>query len=336
VLIEVENLVKEFHDRHGGAVRAVDSVSFAVDRGETVGLVGESGCGKSTIGRCLLRLYRPDGGSIAFDGERIEHLGEKSLRPMRHRMQMVFQDPAGSANPSFTVRRTIADALRRSPLSRHERTGRIVELLASVGLDERFLDRRPDELSGGQLQRVAIARALATDPDFVFLDEPTSALDLSVRGQIVNLLADLQAERGLGYLFASHDLGVVKFLADRLIVMYLGRVVEEGPTDQVLSEPRHPYTRALVLSAGLADDPDAEELLVRGELPASPEARAGCRYADRCPFVHERCAAEPPLLDAGPGRSGRCWLLDEDGSPDPVAAATPHTHRQTSSEGERE
>lgn len=318
MLIEVDGLVKTFHDRHREPVRAVDDVSFGVGQGETVGLVGESGCGKSTIGRCLLRLYQPDAGTITFDGTRIERLDQGKLRRLRPRMQMVFQDPAGSTNPAFTVRQTLMDVLRHLPLPRADRAARLGSLLTSVGLDERFLDRRPDELSGGQLQRVAIARALATEPDFVFLDEPTSALDLSVRGQIVNLLADLQAERGLSYLFASHDLGVVRFLAHRVLVMYLGRIVEAGPTEEILGSPKHPYTQELVLSAGLVENAGPQHELLPGEPPGrEPAGRGtalqGCRYADRCPYVHDRCRqSEPPLLEVSDNRVARCWLQTEE------------------------
>jgi oligopeptide/dipeptide ABC transporter ATP-binding protein len=317
VLIEVDGLIKTFHDRHREPVRAVDDVSFCVERGETVGLVGESGCGKSTIGRCLLRLYQPDAGTITFDGTRIERLDQGKLRRLRPRMQMVFQDPAGSTNPAFTVRQTLMDVLRHLPLPRADRAARLGSLLTSVGLDERFLDRRPDELSGGQLQRVAIARALATEPDFVFLDEPTSALDLSVRGQIVNLLADLQAERGLSYLFASHDLGVVRFLAHRVLVMYLGRIVEAGPTEEILGAPKHPYTQELVLSAGLGANTGSQHKLPgeepsRRESPGRGTALPGCRYADRCPLVHDHCwQSEPALLRVSDDHSARCWLQTE-------------------------
>lgn len=251
MLIEVKELTKIFELRRGRSVTAAESVSFDIERGQTVGLVGESGSGKSTVGRCVLRLLEPDEGVIRFDGEPLEGLSQSGLRPFRPRMQMVFQDPLGSLNPAYTVKRTLCDAVRQTGVRGDKRREQISELLDSVGLDHRFLERRPHEMSGGQLQRVGIARALASDPEFIFLDEPTSSLDLSIRGQILNLLADLQAERRLAYLFASHDLGVVRFLAHRVIVMYHGRVVESGPAEGVLADPTHPYTRALIAGAGL-------------------------------------------------------------------------------------
>jgi ABC-type oligopeptide transport system ATPase subunit len=251
-LVAVARLGKTFQLRHGGTVRAVDDVSFTLNPGQTVGLVGESGSGKSTLGRCLLRLYEPNDGVIAFDGTEIQGLSQHALRPYRRRMQMVFQDPLGSLNPAFTVGSTLTDALRQAGFPRRERRERALELLDAVGLDSRFLRRHPNEMSGGQSQRVGVARALASEPDFVFLDEPTSSLDLSVRGQIINLLADLQEERGLAYLFATHDLSTVRFLADTLIVLYQGRVVEMGPAVKVFAEPEHAYTRALLDAARLS------------------------------------------------------------------------------------
>ena len=309
MLVTVEGLTKHFVSRRGAAVVAVDDVSLSIQRGETVGLVGESGCGKSTVGRCILRLVDVDSGAIVFDGTRIDKLSARELRPVRRRMQMVFQDPLGSTNPAFTLRHTLEDALRQADVNGPERERRMLELLDSVGLSPRLLDRRRGELSGGQLQRGTIARALAPEPDFIFLDEPTSALDMSIRGQIVNLLADLQDARGIAFLFASHDLGVVRALAHRVIVMYLGRVVEAGPVEEVLQAPSHPYTMALLAASTDLDDIAADGDLVVGEPPAEPD-RSGCRYADRCPFVHERCSAEPPLFDVAAGRISRCWLSD--------------------------
>lgn len=250
--IVVDRLSKSFKLRHARTVQAVSNVSFSLRRGETVGLVGESGSGKSTIGRCLLRLYEPDEGSIVFDGDEIQNLAQRELRPYRRRMQMVFQDPLGSLNPAFSVEATLADALRQASVPRRERRERALDLLAAVGLDRRFLRRRPSELSGGQSQRIGVARALASEPDFLFLDEPTSSLDLSVRGQIINLLADLQEARNIAFLFATHDLATVRFLADTLLVLYEGEVVEAGPAEQVFTEPEHEYTRTLLDAAGMA------------------------------------------------------------------------------------
>ncbi len=332
MLISVEDLGKTFRGPDGSTVRAVDCVSFRVAAGETLGLVGESGCGKSTAGRCLLRLTDPDEGTITFDGTRIERMSQRELRPLRRRMQIVFQDPLGSTNPAFTLRQTLDDAVRQAGVERAQRDRRVRDLLDSVGLPARLLDRRRDELSGGQLQRGAIARALAPQPEFVFLDEPTSSLDLSVRGQIINLLADLQDEFGHAYLFASHDLSVVRVLAHRVIVMYLGRIVESGPTAEILGAPAHPYTQALLEAAG--DDPAPEAAkppgspsdrlrMAPGDDPGLPapeldEPRvSGCRYQPRCPFRHERCGEEPDLLAAGAGNGhfARCWLAETEDLP---------------------
>jgi peptide/nickel transport system ATP-binding protein len=310
-LIRVDGLAKQFHADHR-VITAVDGISFEIGRGETVGLVGESGCGKSTVGRCLLRLLTPDAGRIAFDGAEVHDASQSQLRPLRRRMQMVFQDPLGSLNPAFTIAQTLADALRHVGVPRRNRPGRTAELLAQVGLDTRFLGRRPRQMSGGQLQRVGIARALASEPDFLFLDEPTSSLDLSVRGQIVNLLADLQEQRGLAYLFASHDLGVVRFVAHRVIVMYLGRIVEEGPADTIFTAPSHPYTKALLIAAGIMEASEAERRSISGELRARSEPAAGCLYCDRCPHVHDHCRRqEPPLLHVSATHNSRCWLVSE-------------------------
>jgi oligopeptide/dipeptide ABC transporter ATP-binding protein len=308
-LASVSGLTKHF-DSQRGRVVAVDDVSFELTAGETVGLVGESGCGKSTVGRCLVRLLRPDAGTIRFDGKEIQNLDHRELRRLRRRIQMVFQDPLGSVNPAFTVERTLFDAVRRLDLNREARRRRILELLEQVHLDERHLARRPRELSGGQLQRVGIARALASRPDLLFLDEPTSSLDVSVRGQIVNLLTELQERSGLTYLFASHDLGVIRFIAHRVIVMYLGRIVETGPAEAIFEEPAHPYTKALLIAAGFRDASARDREALRRELDAGGATASGCRYADRCGFVHARCSAEPSLLGVSPIHSTRCWLVE--------------------------
>jgi oligopeptide/dipeptide ABC transporter ATP-binding protein len=320
--MRVNDLHKEFRMRRGATVTAVDRISFELAAGETIGLVGESGCGKSTVGRCLLRLLNPDGGRIEFAGAEIQRLSQRELRPFRPRMQMVFQDPLGSTNPAFTVETTLDDALRQVTPSRSTRRRRIPTLLDDVRLDRRFLQRHRNELSGGQLQRVGIARALASDPEFIFLDEPTSSLDLSVRGQIINLLADLQERHRLAYLFASHDLGVIRFLAHRVIVMYLGRVVEAGTAEQVFSAPAHPYTQALLAAAGIADG-EWPAAFARGEAHRRPGRPGGCIYADRCPFEHDRMDEEPPLLTVGEGHVARCWLVE--GGLDASVSARPKT-----------
>ena len=318
MLIQVENLRKRFRTPSGSFVDAVDGVSFDVRRGETVGLVGESGCGKSTVGRCILRLTDPDAGRIVFDGSAIERLSQRQLRQLRQRIQIVFQDPLGSTNPAFSLRQTLGDALRQAGVARDERPARLRALLDSVGLPTRLLDRRRDELSGGQLQRGAIARALAPRPEFMFLDEPTSSLDLSVRGQIINLLADLQDEFGHAYLFASHDLTVVRALAHRVSVMYMGRIVETGPAATILAAPRHPYTQALLTAADAIDVPS---LILDDAAPAPSDltvtrAVQGCRYQPRCPHRHARCTEEPGLLACSDDHQARCWLIGEDNAAD--------------------
>ena len=247
-VIRVRGLTMDFRRRGASAFRAVDDVSFSVESGETLALVGESGSGKSTIGRCVLRLLNPTAGEIYLGDERLDNLGYQKLRELRPRMQIVFQDPFGSMNPAFSVRRTLMEALRTSSCPKRERDRRARTLLEEVHLDQRLLERHRDELSGGQLQRIAIARALASDPEFIFLDEPTSALDVSVRGQVVNLLAELQERHHVAYLLASHELDVVETLAHRVAVLDAGRIVEAGQVERVFADPQDARTRKLVLA----------------------------------------------------------------------------------------
>jgi oligopeptide/dipeptide ABC transporter ATP-binding protein len=317
-LLAVEELSKEYPLPGGPlrrrTLRAVDRVSLRLGTGETLGLVGESGSGKSTLARCILQLERPSAGRVVFDGRELTTLGGRPLRSVRRLLQMVFQDPAGSLNPRLRVSYAVAEPLRLHRL----RAGpgavgaSVEELFRWVGLGPEHLDRYPHQLSGGQQQRVAIARALACEPRLVALDEPTSALDVSVQAALLALLRELQARLGLAYLFISHDLAVVSAMAGRVAVMYLGQVVEEGPTAGLLATPAHPYTRALV-SAVPRDVPWAEpaRLIVAGE-PASALARAaGCRFAPRCPWVLARCRDEPqPLRPAGPDRRAACWRAE--------------------------
>lgn len=305
MLIELDSVTKTYRHR-GIAVTAAERVSFGVAAGETVGLVGESGSGKSTVGRCIVGLTVPDAGTVLVKGANVAQPGAGRRRLLHRRVQMVFQDPAGSMNPAYTVQAWLGDALRPHGLSRHDRTERSADLLEQVGLGKRFLERRSRELSGGQLQRVGIARALAAEPEFIFLDEPTSALDLSVQGQIVNLLADLQRDRGLAYLLATHDLRVARVFAHRIVVMYHGRVVEDGPSAEVLSSPAHPYTRALLRSAGLRDR------RTPGPSPARagrPPAGGGCPYISRCELAQDRCREEEPQLElVSQGHRSACLL----------------------------
>jgi oligopeptide/dipeptide ABC transporter ATP-binding protein len=314
-MLIVGALSKEYRVRGGGfrraTLRAVDAVSLAVGAGETLGVVGESGSGKSTLARCILQLERPTAGTVTFDARELTTLDGRELRSVRRLLQMVFQDPAASLNPRLRVGYAVAEPLRLHRLRDSEARvrERMEELFRWVGLDLDHPARYPHQLSGGQQQRVAIARALACEPRLLALDEPTSALDVSVQAALLALLRDLQARLGLAYLFISHDLAVVSAMAQRVVVMYLGQVVEEGATDVLLSRPRHPYTRAL-LSAVPRDVPwaDPARLAITGE-PVSMLARPpGCRFAPRCPAALPRCRVEPqPLLAVGPDHRAACW-----------------------------
>jgi oligopeptide/dipeptide ABC transporter ATP-binding protein len=322
-LVAVDGLVKHFPlggpaawlDRLRGrgwpAVRAVDGVSFAVEAGETFALVGESGCGKSTLARCLLRLTEPSAGRVRFDGVEVTALGPEPLRRLRRDIQLVFQDPTAALNPRLTVQQTVEEPLRlHAALGRAERRAKTREVLGRVGLGSEFLGRYPHELSGGQRQRVNIARAIATTPRFIVLDEPTSALDVSLRARIILLLEDLRAKLGLTYLFISHDLATVKYLARRVAVMYLGTLVEEAPTAELFRRPLHPYTRAL-LSAIPVPDPDAraERLVLRGEVPSPVDVPGGCRLRPRCPLARPVCAEPVELREVAPHHRVACHLV---------------------------
>ncbi|MGH3682817.1 MAG: ABC transporter ATP-binding protein [Natronosporangium sp.] len=290
---------------------AVDGLSLDVHRGETVALVGESGSGKSTVALTVMGAHRPDAGRITFDGTEIGRLPERALVPVRRRMQMVFQDPYASLDPRMTVGRIVAEPLRVHRIGRRGAVaGRVAELLDAVGLARELAGRLPAQLSGGQRQRVAIARALALEPELLIADEPVSALDVSIQAQIVNLLRELQRERTMGYLLISHDLALVHHLADRVVVMYLGAVVESGGAEELVSSPLHPYTAAL-LSATPVADADAvrrERIVLRGEPPSAIHRPAGCAFHPRCPIADERCAVEPPPLTHRPdGRAVRCF-----------------------------
>jgi peptide/nickel transport system ATP-binding protein len=323
-LIEVENLKVYFPiksgivlDRHVGDVRAVDDVTFEIRRGETLGLVGESGCGKSTVGRALLRLYKPTGGKIVFDGRDITTLGERELRPLRRRMQIVFQDPFASLNPRHSVGRIVGEPLRVHGLGRRRGTGtRVRELLETVGLPADAATRYPHEFSGGQRQRIGLARALAVNPDFVVADEPVSALDVSIQAQIVNLMEELQSEFGLTYLFIAHDLAVVRHISDRIAVMYLGWIVEVSPADDLYDDPMHPYTISL-LSAVPIPDPEVERqrepILLAGDLPSPANPPPACRFHTRCPYVQPtRCRTEVPALrPIGSGHLVACHWAEQ-------------------------
>ncbi|HEY7208504.1 MAG TPA: ABC transporter ATP-binding protein [Gaiellaceae bacterium] len=292
-------------DRHVGDVRAVDGVSLTIERGETLGLVGESGCGKSTVGRTILRLYQPTGGRILFDGQDITALSEQDIRPLRRRMQMVFQDPFASLNPRHSVGRIVGEPMRVHGLgSGKEAAARVRDLLQTVGLPADAATRYPHEFSGGQRQRIGVARALAVNPDFIVADEPVSALDVSIQAQIVNLLEDLQAEFQLTYLVIAHDLAVVRHISDRIAVMYLGVIVEVSPADDLYLNPLHPYTISLLSAVPIPDpavERERETILLSGDLPSPADPPSACRFHTRCPYVQPTlCRDEtPPLRPLG-------------------------------------
>jgi peptide/nickel transport system ATP-binding protein len=304
-------------DRHIGDIRAVDDVSLTIKRGETLGLVGESGCGKSTVGRTILRLYKPTEGRIVFDGTDISQLNEQQLRPLRRRMQMVFQDPFASLNPRHSVGRIVGEPLRTHGLaSRKEASGRVRELLQTVGLPQDAAGRYPHEFSGGQRQRIGLARALALNPDFIVADEPVSALDVSIQAQIINLFEQLQEEFQLTYLFIAHDLAVVRHISDRIAVMYLGTIVEVSPAMELYENPLHPYTISLLSAVPIPDpvvERQRESILLAGDLPSPANPPPACRFHTRCPFIQPtRCREEvPPLRKLSTGHEVAChWAED--------------------------
>ncbi len=314
-LLEVEDLSKHFPlKRFGGThrvVRAVDGVSLTIGAGETLGLIGESGCGKSTLGRCILRVIEPTHGAIRLAGQDLRELDPPRLRAMRQQVQMVFQDSAAALNPRMTVRRMVEEPLLlHANLARAERRDRAEEVLQHVGLGLELVDRYPHELSGGQRQRTNIARAIVTRPRLVVLDEPTSALDVSLRSRVILLLERLREELDLAYLFISHDIATVKYLAGRIAVMYLGVIVEQGSAAEIIGDPRHPYTRALV-SAVPVPDPDRprSRFVLRGEPPGSATEVHGCRLRGRCPLAAPICAQPAPLREVSPGRFVACHLV---------------------------
>jgi oligopeptide/dipeptide ABC transporter ATP-binding protein len=312
-LVEITHLKKHFPAAHGQVVRAVDGVSFNIQKGETFGLVGESGCGKTTVGRCLLRLIEPTSGEIKFDGQDLLELGKSEMRALRRRLQIVFQDPYSSLNPRMKVGDIIAEPLIvHSMGNKQKRKERVAELLKVVKLDPDYASRYPHQFSGGQRQRIGIARALALNPDFIVADEPVSALDVSVQAQVVNLLQDLQEQFGLTYLFISHGLAVVEHISTRVAVMYLGKLVELAPASELYQNPNHPYTQALLASIPL---PNPEQTRARtrtalgGEVPTPLNPPSGCRFHTRCPYVMEKCKiAEPEFKEIAPGHFAACFL----------------------------
>lgn len=304
ILVRVEHLKKYFPITRGvfqrkvGDIKAVDDVSFFVRRGETLGLVGESGCGKTTVGRVILQLYRPTSGRVYFEGQDLTKMKGEQLRQMRRKMQMIFQDPYASLNPRMTVGSIIGEPLEVHGIAKgKEKRERVQELLRLVGLNPYFINRYPHEFSGGQRQRIGVARALALNPSFIVCDEPVSSVDVSIQAQIVNLLEDLQAQFGLAYLFIAHDLSMVRHISNRVAVMYLGKIVELTDRDELYSHPLHPYTQAL-LSAVPIPDPVVEErrrrIILEGDVPSPAHPPEGCNFNTRCPVVMDICKKEEP------------------------------------------
>jgi peptide/nickel transport system ATP-binding protein len=327
-LLEVNDLKKHFAVGGGffgskAVVYAVDGVSFHVDRGETLALVGESGCGKSTVGRSILRLFDITDGQVVLDGQRIDQLSASALRPLRRRVQVVFQDPFSSLNPRMRVRDILAEPIRNFGLasSGAEIEARVAALMDKVRLPRDAVNRWPHEFSGGQRQRIGIARALAAEPDLIVCDEAVSALDVSVKAQIVNLLQDLQRELGLALLFISHDLAIVEHMTHRVAVMYLGKIVEVAPKRRIFAGPAHPYTKAL-LSAVPVPDPTAprNRIILKGDVPSPINPPKGCRFHTRCPYVFDRCRSEEPALrPLADGQFAACHLHDLPAAQNPMA-----------------
>ncbi len=335
-LLEVNDLKKHFPLRSGllgrsaGKVYAVDGVSFSIDKGETLSLVGESGCGKSTVGKAILRLFPPTSGQVVLDGARIDDLSAAALRPLRRRIQVIFQDPFSSLNPRMRVRDILAEPIRNFDLApdRATRDAKIAALMAKVGLPPDAVGRWPHEFSGGQRQRIGIARALAADPDLIVCDEAVSALDVSVKAQIINLLEDLQRELGLALLFISHDLSVVEHMTHRVAVMYLGKIVEMAPRRGLFAAPKHPYTEAL-LSAVPVPDPTAirRRILLKGDVPSPINPPSGCRFHTRCPYAFARCSVDEPVLrplvdEEGQRHFAACHLHDLPEAENPLSGLT--------------
>lgn len=321
-IVQIKNLKKYFPIRRGvfqrvvGHVHAVDGVSFDIYKQETLGLVGESGCGKTTLGRTILLLHKPTDGEIYFQGQELTTLSREELRVMRKKMQIVFQDPFSALNPRMTVGAIVGEPLMiHNKTSREERTKRVQELLELVGLDPKHITRFPHEFSGGQRQRIVVARALALNPTFIVADEPITSLDVSIQAQVINLLEDLQAQLGLTYLFVTHDLSMVRHLCDRVAVMYLGKIVEIAPVNDLYVTPEHPYTRAL-LSAIPIPDPEVEKTrqrtILEGDVPNPANPPKGCNFNTRCPLAFERCFKEEPVLEkVSDGHEVACFAFEQ-------------------------
>ena len=327
-LLRVDAVVKEFpvhagmFGRSSDVVHAVDGVSFELERGETLALVGESGCGKSTVGRLVLRLLEPTRGKVWFEGTDIGSLGDQALRAQRRRMQIIFQDPYASLNPRMTVGQTLGEPLALHGLAPGRRAQRVAELLGLVGLAGAYADRYPHEFSGGQRQRIGIARALAVEPQLIVCDEPVSALDVSIQAQVINLLSDLQDRLGLAYLFIAHDLAVVKHIASRVAVMYLGRIVEHGTRAQIFNEPRHPYTQALLSAVPMpAPGSRKRRIILQGDVPSPISPPSGCHFRTRCQHAQAICAEAQPPLAGDDGHPVACHLWRNIPAPEKLVPA---------------
>ncbi len=310
ILLDVQHL-KKYFNTSSGMLHAVDDVSFQIERGKTLGIVGESGCGKSTIGRTILRLLEPTSGSVIFDGVDLTRLSKEKMRIMRQKMQIIFQDPFSSLDPRMTVSQTIAEPLKLHGIIKDKkaREERVLELMDTVGLAERLYDTYPHELDGGRRQRIGIARALAMKPEFIVCDEPVSALDVSIQAQILNLMKDIQDQEGLTYIFITHDLSVVNHFADDIAVMYMGRMVEKAPAEELFENPLHPYTQALLSAIPVPDiHTEMNRIVLKGEVTSPIEPKPICRFAARCKYTSEKCLkAEPELIEVSPEHWLACF-----------------------------
>ncbi len=314
-LIQVKNLCKYFHISRNAVLKAVDGMTFDIYKGETVSLVGESGCGKSTTGRCMIRLYEPTSGEVIYDGQDITKLSRQEQKEFCRKVQMIFQNPYASLNPRMTVKEIVGEGLKVQGVSQAKADEKTEQLLQTVGLNKDHMSRFPHEFSGGQRQRIGIARALSVDPEFIICDEPISALDVSIQAQVINMLKELQETLGLTYLFIAHDLSVVKYISDRVIVMYLGTMVESADTEELFGNTLHPYTKALLSAIPEADPKRAKSnvrIPIQGEIPSPINPKPCCRFAGRCQYATEKCFAEmPPLREIRPGHLVACHLVEE-------------------------
>ena len=314
VLLEVKDL-KKYFETPAGLLHAVDGLTFKLEKGKTLGVVGESGCGKSTTGRAILRLHEPTSGEVIFEGKDVVHASPKEMKELRTEMQMIFQDPYASLNPRKTVSEIIGEPFRlhKTYKSKAEKDARVLELMKLVGLSERLVNAYPHELDGGRRQRIGIARALAMNPKFIVCDEPVSALDVSIQAQILNLLKDLQEELGLTYMFITHDLSVVNCFSDEIIVMYLGKVVEHATAEELFDNPLHPYTKALLSAIPVPSLRNRKErILIKGEITSPINPKPGCRFAPRCEYATEKCFSDTPeLIDQGNGHMCACHFCNE-------------------------